>query len=219
MVYRQMLHDQDNKKMTVEVDRGKLVLYGCGDFIDDYEGIAGCGGFRDDLRRLYLASVVQDTGTLDALRMVPMQAPKMRLRHASTRDSEWLRRSLRQSAAAGWWAAYPTACSSPVWIQPARESSIPAGNVGALDEVGFLRLTGRQGELTAAASGPNVAPAVLHTGSARTRLPASSSSPATAAPISPPWRLRMPGRWITGRRSSTAACRRLSSAVVARGCR
>jgi len=75
----------------VEVYRGKLILYGCGDFIDDYEGIGGHEVFRHDLRLLYFASVAQDTGTLDALRMVPMQASKMRLRHATTGDSEWLR--------------------------------------------------------------------------------------------------------------------------------
>ena len=75
----------------VEVYRGKLVLYGCGDLIDDYEGIGGYEEFRDDLRLLYLASVEPDTGTLDALRMVPMQASRMRLRHASSGDSEWLR--------------------------------------------------------------------------------------------------------------------------------
>lgn len=74
----------------VEVYHGKLVLYGCGDFIDDYEGIGGYEEFRDDLRLLCLARVVQDTGALDTLRMVPMQASKMRLRHASTADSEWL---------------------------------------------------------------------------------------------------------------------------------
>jgi poly-gamma-glutamate capsule biosynthesis protein CapA/YwtB (metallophosphatase superfamily) len=78
----------------VEVYRGKLVLYGCGDFIDDYEGIGGYEDFRDDLRLLCLASIAKDTGTLDALRMVPMQASKMRLRHASTGDGEWLRRVL-----------------------------------------------------------------------------------------------------------------------------
>jgi poly-gamma-glutamate synthesis protein (capsule biosynthesis protein) len=74
----------------VEVYRGKLVLYGCGDFIDDYEGIGGYEGFRDDLRLLCLAGVVQDTGMLDALRMLPMQASRMRLRHAGAGDSEWL---------------------------------------------------------------------------------------------------------------------------------
>jgi poly-gamma-glutamate capsule biosynthesis protein CapA/YwtB (metallophosphatase superfamily) len=76
----------------VELYRGKLVLYGCGDFLDDYEGIGGYEEFRDDLRLLYLASVAADTGMLDALQLVPMQASKMRLRHASTGDSEWLRR-------------------------------------------------------------------------------------------------------------------------------
>ena len=63
----------------VEVYRGKLVLYGCGGCIDDYEGISGYERFRDDLRLLYFASVAPDTGSLTALRMVPMQARKMRL--------------------------------------------------------------------------------------------------------------------------------------------
>jgi poly-gamma-glutamate capsule biosynthesis protein CapA/YwtB (metallophosphatase superfamily) len=75
----------------VEVYRGKLVLYGCGDFIDDYEGIGGYEEFRHDLRLLYLASVAEDTGTLDALQLVPMQASRMRLRHAGSEDGEWLR--------------------------------------------------------------------------------------------------------------------------------
>jgi len=78
----------------IEVYGGKLVLYGCGDLIDDYEGIGGYDVFRDDLRLLYLPSVVQDTGALDTLRMVPMQASKMRLGHASSRDGEWLRKLL-----------------------------------------------------------------------------------------------------------------------------
>jgi poly-gamma-glutamate synthesis protein (capsule biosynthesis protein) len=72
----------------VEVYRGRLILYGCGDAIDDYEGISGHEKYRCDLRLLYFASVAADTGTLAALRMVPMQARKMRLRHASTADSK-----------------------------------------------------------------------------------------------------------------------------------
>jgi poly-gamma-glutamate capsule biosynthesis protein CapA/YwtB (metallophosphatase superfamily) len=80
----------------VEVYRGKLVLYGCGDCIDDYEGIPGHGEFRDDLRLLYFADLVPGTGTLAALRMVPMQARKMRLRHASLADSRWLAHTLNR---------------------------------------------------------------------------------------------------------------------------
>ncbi len=74
----------------IEVYRGKLVLYGCGDCIDDYEGITGYEEYRDDLRLLYFASIAPGTGELAALTMVPMQARNMRLRHASTADSRWL---------------------------------------------------------------------------------------------------------------------------------
>jgi poly-gamma-glutamate capsule biosynthesis protein CapA/YwtB (metallophosphatase superfamily) len=74
----------------VEVYRGKLILYGCGDFIDDYEGITGHEEYRDDLRLLYLASLRRGTGYLAELRMVPMQARKLRLRFASEHDRRWL---------------------------------------------------------------------------------------------------------------------------------
>ena len=78
----------------VEVYRGKLVLYGCGDCIDDYEGITGYETYRDDLRLLYFASVEAGTGELAALVMVPMQARNMRLRHASAADTRWLAATL-----------------------------------------------------------------------------------------------------------------------------
>ena len=78
----------------VEVYRGRLVLYGCGDCIDDYEGISGYEKYRDDLRLLYFASVAPGTGMLAALRMVPMQARNMRLCHASAADADgWRPRS------------------------------------------------------------------------------------------------------------------------------
>jgi poly-gamma-glutamate capsule biosynthesis protein CapA/YwtB (metallophosphatase superfamily) len=80
----------------IEVYRDRLILYGCGDCIDDYEGISGYEEFRDDLRLLYFASVAADTGALTALQMVPMQARKMRLCHASTADSEWMRAVLER---------------------------------------------------------------------------------------------------------------------------
>jgi poly-gamma-glutamate capsule biosynthesis protein CapA/YwtB (metallophosphatase superfamily) len=72
----------------VEVYRGRLVLSGCGDAINDYQGTRRYQEFRGDLRLLYFASVAADTGTLAALRMVPMQARKMRPRHASAADSQ-----------------------------------------------------------------------------------------------------------------------------------
>lgn len=74
----------------IEVYRNKLVLYGCGDFINDYEGIKGYEEFRDDLRLLYFVSVQPQTGKLASLRMVPMQTRQMRLRNASRKDAAWL---------------------------------------------------------------------------------------------------------------------------------
>jgi len=82
----------------VEVYRGRLILYGCGDCIDDYEGIGGYEEFRDELRLLYFASLTPGTGTLQALRMVPMLARKMRLWHASAADGRWLAATLSRTS-------------------------------------------------------------------------------------------------------------------------
>jgi poly-gamma-glutamate capsule biosynthesis protein CapA/YwtB (metallophosphatase superfamily) len=80
----------------VEVYRGRLILYGCGDAINDYEGISGHEQFRGDLRLLYFASLAADAGTLTALCMVPMQARRLRLRHASPADSQWMQAALQR---------------------------------------------------------------------------------------------------------------------------
>jgi poly-gamma-glutamate capsule biosynthesis protein CapA/YwtB (metallophosphatase superfamily) len=70
----------------LEVYRDRLILYGCGDLINDYEGIAGHEDHRSDLRLLYLATLARSTGELVALQMIPMQARQLRLRHASRAD-------------------------------------------------------------------------------------------------------------------------------------
>jgi poly-gamma-glutamate synthesis protein (capsule biosynthesis protein) len=82
----------------IEVFRGKLILYGCGDCIDDYEGITGHQAYRDDLRLLYFASLDPGTGQLAALRMAPMRARQMRLHHAPAADRRWLRAVLDRSS-------------------------------------------------------------------------------------------------------------------------
>ncbi|MPY65021.1 CapA family protein [Streptomyces spongiae] len=78
----------------VEVYRDRLILHGCGDFIDDYEGIAGYEEYRDDLRLVHLVSVAADTGRLTGLRMVPLRARRMRLEPAPDADRAWLRATL-----------------------------------------------------------------------------------------------------------------------------
>ena len=76
----------------IEVYRDKLIMYGCGDTIDDYEGISTYEAFRHELRLLYFASV--DGESRSVLRMVPMRMRRMRLERASDEDAEWLRASV-----------------------------------------------------------------------------------------------------------------------------
>ena len=83
----------------VEVYRRKLILYGCGDFINDYEGIAGYEEFRDDLVLMYLPRLESATGALRLLRMVPMQMHRFRLRRPTAADSAWLFAVLRRESA------------------------------------------------------------------------------------------------------------------------
>jgi poly-gamma-glutamate synthesis protein (capsule biosynthesis protein) len=78
----------------VEVYRERLILYGCGDFINDYEGIEGYEPYRDDLVLMYLATLSPVTGELTALQMTPMQIRKMRLNKTSEADSLWVRETL-----------------------------------------------------------------------------------------------------------------------------
>jgi poly-gamma-glutamate capsule biosynthesis protein CapA/YwtB (metallophosphatase superfamily) len=75
----------------LEVYRGKLVLFGCGDFIDDYEGIGGYERYRDDLRLMCFVSVEADTGRLADVRIAPLLARRMRLQRPPPEDAEWLR--------------------------------------------------------------------------------------------------------------------------------
>lgn len=80
---------------VVEIYRGKLILYGCGDFINDYEGIAGHEAYRGDLSAMYLPEVNKD-GTLEALTVVLFQMHRFRLRRASMRDVRWFQATMNR---------------------------------------------------------------------------------------------------------------------------
>jgi len=77
-------------RQAIEVHSGKLILYGTGDFLDDYEGIGGYEAYRDDLVLMYLPRLRVADGALERLDMVPLQIRKMRLNRATTRDAAWL---------------------------------------------------------------------------------------------------------------------------------
>jgi len=78
----------------IEVYKGRLILYGCGDLITDYEGIRGHEDFRGDLGLLYLPQLDPATGALAALTMQPTQMRRLQLCRPSDDDVSWLRDSL-----------------------------------------------------------------------------------------------------------------------------
>lgn len=86
----------------IEVHRERLILYGCGDFLNDYEGISGYERFRPDLRLMYLPALDPESGRLRRLTLAPLQIHRMRLRHATETDARWLAETLtRHSATLG----------------------------------------------------------------------------------------------------------------------
>ncbi len=75
----------------IEVYRDRPILHGCGDFLNDYEGISGYEAYRDDLVLMYLPRLAAADGRLLDLRLVPFQIRKFRLNWASPEDAAWLR--------------------------------------------------------------------------------------------------------------------------------
>ena len=49
----------------LEVYKDRLILYGCGDFLNDYEGIGGQEWYRPDLALMYFPTVEAGTGGTD----------------------------------------------------------------------------------------------------------------------------------------------------------
>lgn len=84
----------------LEVYRGKPVLYGCGDFLTDYEGIGGYEKFRGDLGLMYFVSMDPATGILETLHMIPTQVRNFRIQRASTTQTRWLADTLNREGTA-----------------------------------------------------------------------------------------------------------------------
>ncbi|MCW1990815.1 poly-gamma-glutamate capsule biosynthesis protein CapA/YwtB (metallophosphatase superfamily) [Bradyrhizobium diazoefficiens] len=78
----------------IEVYRDRLILYGCGDFLNDYEGIRGYERYRDDLTLMYFADFDLANGDFHALRLIPLQIKKFRLSVPERRDIEWIAQTL-----------------------------------------------------------------------------------------------------------------------------
>jgi poly-gamma-glutamate capsule biosynthesis protein CapA/YwtB (metallophosphatase superfamily) len=79
---------------AIEIYRDRLILYGCGDFLNDYEGIPGYERYRDDLALMYFADLDPASGCLHALKLVPLQIKNFRLSIPPWPDIEWIQQIL-----------------------------------------------------------------------------------------------------------------------------
>ncbi len=74
----------------IEVYRDRLILYGCGDFLNDYEGIGGFDYYRSDLGLMYFVKMDGISGSLAEIDMIPTQIRHFRVNRASREDAFWL---------------------------------------------------------------------------------------------------------------------------------
>ncbi|MDX1660429.1 MAG: CapA family protein [Gemmatimonadota bacterium] len=82
----------------IEVHSERLILYGCGDFLNDYEGIGGHEEVRPDLVLMYFPALDPQTGALRGMVMTPMRIRTFRLERASRDDAAWLAEVLERES-------------------------------------------------------------------------------------------------------------------------
>lgn len=81
---------------AIEVYKDKPIIYGCGDFLNDYEGINGYEPYRDDLALMYFVQISPENGQLITLDMVPMEIRRFSSHRASREDTLWLEKILNR---------------------------------------------------------------------------------------------------------------------------
>lgn len=80
----------------IEVYRDRPILYGCGDLLNDYEGIEGHESYRPDLALMYFPSFAAATGALERFRLTPTRIRRFRVNRALEEDARWLLETLNR---------------------------------------------------------------------------------------------------------------------------
>jgi poly-gamma-glutamate synthesis protein (capsule biosynthesis protein) len=83
----------------IEFYHGCPVFYGCGDFINDYEGIGSYDEFRDDLTLAYFVTLNPSSGKVKRVVMTPLQILRFSLNYPSEEDQAWLWQTMARECA------------------------------------------------------------------------------------------------------------------------
>jgi len=81
----------------IELYRGRLILYGAGDLINDYEGIGGYEEFHPELALIYLPTLSKSR-LLESMLLAPMRLEHFRLNRAAPAEIVWLRHLLERES-------------------------------------------------------------------------------------------------------------------------
>jgi len=73
----------------IEVYRERPILYGCGDFLNDYEGIRGHEGYRAELGFMYFPVLDPADGRLQQLRLRPTRIRRLQVQFAGPDEVAW----------------------------------------------------------------------------------------------------------------------------------
>jgi poly-gamma-glutamate synthesis protein (capsule biosynthesis protein) len=74
----------------IEVYRERPIIYGCGDLLNDYEGIRGHTRYRGELSLMYFPSMDPVSGRLQRFILTPTRIRKLRLERAAPAEVDWL---------------------------------------------------------------------------------------------------------------------------------
>lgn len=75
---------------AIEIYRDRPILYGCGDFLNDYEGISGHESFRPGLSLMFFPTFDAASGKLARLALTPTRIGRFRVNLANEEESAWL---------------------------------------------------------------------------------------------------------------------------------
>ena len=80
----------------IEVYKDKPIFYGCGDFLNDYEGIDGYESYRGDLALMYFVAMDPVANRLVGVEMIPTRIERFRVNYAARQDIQWLEHTLNR---------------------------------------------------------------------------------------------------------------------------
>ena len=81
----------------IEIHRRRPILYGCGDFLNDYEGISGHDSYRPRLALMYFPTFDAAAG-LERLSLTPTRIGRFRVNLANEEEAGWLAGTLERES-------------------------------------------------------------------------------------------------------------------------